>query len=497
MSYSWSSSLRSSQQVRLSATVDLGVDRGHPLGTIAVLRRISGEAVVGLGFPQVMNHFCRTNHRQLGGFARSSAALAPISSVLGTAIKPRYRTAVLDGELIDLTNCERFNTEAAEWEALPLGWAGVTLRSGEKFYSVQRIGAAIFAVTTQRVVCDGATIYELNTPAWGGCAFWHDGWLHVCCPGYREIRTFSWRPGDGPVGSPSTIHVIGPHYGRAFAVLGSAVIMATHAGGLHRFSGGSWSAVQWSFPGEFYAIAQIGETLRIGDYGSGVQWLYDPTQTPALQKMTDNPATEPGAHSEGREVQSFAIAGGALFHGLYPWGVVHWRDLLNWTWGQRRMNTAPAVTSMFCPFQAELAALGVDANVFPGLSRWGQRITALTPWRDGIVVSCTNMPGDLVVPPGQAGLMANGVLEQYGRTHFLRLPHACAGEIAWKAEPTVLELEIAESGVMLRQDGSVIATGSGLAPSALASGDIVLDVGRGIYGSFGGASIVSVTVKPG
>jgi hypothetical protein len=492
----WSTSLRGAASLRLAATVTLGPDCGRPLGTILQLRRATGEAVIGLGVPQVMNHFTRANPRMLSGFARSGAPLAHRATVLGSATKVRYRTAVFDGDLIDLSNLERFDEGSREWLPLPEGWAGISFRPGEHLYSIQRIGAAVFAVSTERVICDGATIYEMNAPAWGACAFWHDGFLHVCCPGYGEIRSFAWSPGSGPVGVPALTCLLGPHYGRAFGVLGGKVLMATHAGGLHRFDGLSWSDVQWSFPGEFYALAQVGETLRLGDYGSGDQWLYDPAAASVLQKLQDNPPAEPGAQKgSGREIQSFALHGGALYHGVYPWGAVHWRDLLNWSWGHQRLFSGPPINAALGAFTGELMAQGVDANIFPGISRWCQRITALTAWRGGVVASCTNMPGDLIVPTQAQEAMLGNLHGEYGRTILLEGPAAAAGEITWTNAPTELALQVDASRVLLLQDGVPIAEGPGLVLAELAAGDLTLEVGRGQFGQFGGEAIRGVSVS--
>jgi hypothetical protein len=493
----WSTSLRGAASLRLAATVTLGADRGQPLGTVLQLRR-GGEPVIGLGFPQVMNHFTRANPRMLAGFARSDAPLTHTATVLGSATKVRYRTAVFDGDLTDLSNLERFDEASGEWLPLPADWAGLSLRPGEHLYSIQRIGPAVLAVSTERVICDGATIYEMNTLPWGACAFWHDGWLHVCCPFYGEIRSFVWSPGSGPVGVPALTYALGPHYGRAFGVLGGKVLMATHAGGLHRFDGVAWDAVQWSFPGEFYALAQVGETLRLGDYGTGDQWLYDPALAPVLQKLGGNPPAEPGAQkASGREIQSFALHGGALYHGVYPWGAVHWRDLLNWTWGHQRLVSGPPIDAALGAFTADLTAQGVDPGVFPGISRWCQRITALTAWRGGIVASCTNMPGDLILPTSAQTAMLGGLHGEYGRTMLLEGPCAAAGEIAWADAPTELAIEIEAGRLTLRQDGAPIAEVPGLAPADLAAGDLTLEVGRGQFGSFGGQAIRGVSISAG
>lgn len=494
MTASWSASLRSGAALRLAVTVKLGADRAQPLGTLAQLRKPSGEVVAGLGFPQVMNHFARTNPRLLSGFVRADAAVSHQSIVLGSATKVRYRLGVFDGELIDLANRERFDPDCGEWLPLQTGFAGLDLAAGEGLYSLQRVGCHVFAVTTQRVLCDGVTIYSHGAPGWGACAYYRDGWLHVCCPGYGEIRSFAWQPGQPPVGAPALTYTLGPHYGRALAVLGGQTFMITHAGGLHRFDGSAWSTLQWSFNGEFYCLAQVGETLRLGDYGTGDQWLYDPAASPAFAKLADNPPAEAGSiKSNGREVQSFALHGGMLYHGVYPWGHVHWRDLLRWSWGYRRLFSGPPVSGDFAPFHAELTARGVP-NDFPGRSRWGQRVTSLVPWRGGVAAAVANIEGSLDVPAGQGDLV-NGLVAEYGRVHLIEGPPACSAEISWTDQPTELALEASATGTCLLQDGQPLASGPGLSPGLIAAGDLSLDVGRGLFGTYGGESIRGVAVS--
>lgn len=473
---------RTASKITISVTVNLGVENGKPLGTVLQLQRASGQlAVAGaLGAPQFFNHYVRNNTRMLHVHGRKADESAFTVEELGTprSDNPRYHVFVFDGVLIDGTNREFFNEGSSAWQALSNPWNGATFSAGEQINYAVRVEGQVFISTDKGVFYNGTRIVSYAGPTYkssNGSILYYDGLLFTNWDD-GVLRTYAWTPGAA-VGAPiNSFDLISGHFLRAFGVVGGLVYAVSGYGRLLRYDrlGNSWSYVtQAESVNEFYSAMVVNGTLRLGDYPNGNQWLLNGS---SLERLASTPPVESGAGSSSREIQAMTMYGGDQVLPLFPWGYVHRQHMANGDWFNQRLYSAPAVNTSDGPYVNEF-----------GNGDWRQRIPSAGLYGDGAFFAGSNTPGDLMATnhasvPNKA---------EYGKVWLLRRPHAFSAELDWKAGETVFTYEIsAVGGLRLLQDGVLLGSVSGFAPSQFEGSDpITLQLGDGIYGPFGGTIV--------
>lgn len=315
---------RDAAKITVSVTVDLGLERGKPIGTIFQLVQDQPWKIpMALGSSQSFNHYNRSNPRVLHGYARRSEDEAFVVTQLGTATKIRYRVFTIDNVLIDGKNREYFDTITGEWAPLPNPWYGATFLAGEQINYAHWLGAAVFISTDQGIFYNGVRIVSSPTPSYGsgaGCHLFYNGKLFTHWPG-QPVKVYNWQPGDPPVGSPATTFDPGAaHFLRAYGMDEVAVYFISAIGGVFRFdmATSAVTTISPSTPMEFYCLQSFMDNqFRLGHYPSGDQWLFVPGQS--FEQLPNYPPEEAGAStSAARETQALLLYGGDVICPTWP-----------------------------------------------------------------------------------------------------------------------------------------------------------------------------------
>lgn len=476
---------RSATKITASVTVELGAENGKPLGTLFQFRRALGPhgVAAAVGVPQFFNHYVRNNTRLLHAHARKADESAFTVTELGTprTDNPRYHVFVLDGVLIDGTNRQYYDDATNAWVNLPNPWSGATLATGEQINYANRVAGQVFIVTDKGVYYNGAKIVNYSGPTYkpsNGTVMFYDGLLFASWDD-GVLRTYAWTPG-GSVGSPiNSFNLIATHFLRAMAVVGGVVYAVSGYGRLLRYDrvSNSWSYVEQAESVlEFYSAMVVQGTLRLGDYPNGDQWVVNSSN--ALERLPNYPPEEAGAGPNAREIQAMTMYGGDQVLPLFPWGYVHRQHMATGNWFNQRLYTAPTVNTSEGPYVNEF-----------GNGDWRQRIPCAGLYKDGTFMVGSNTPGNLQAANG--GSVPNR--PEYGKVWLLKRPNAFSRELDWKSGQTTFSLEVSAAALILRQDGVELGRSAGIAPSEFEGSDaIVLQVGDGIYGPFGGTIVGSL-----
>lgn len=465
---------RQATKITVSVTVELGAEKGQPLGTLFQLRRSqSNQIVAAVGVPQFFSHYVRNNTRMLHFHGRTADESAFTVQELGTprTDNPRYHCFTFDGVLIDGTNRQFYDEGTQEWANLPNPWNGATFATGEQINYASRIEGKVFVVTDKGVYYDGTKILNYPGPTYkssNGSVLYYDGLLFA----NRDdgtLRTYAWTPGSS-VGSPiNSFTLLSGHFLRAFGILNGTVYAVSGYGRFLRYDrvANAWSYVtQSESVNEFYCLYGLFDELRLGDYPNGHVWRH--TGSGELVRLPNYPSPEPGAGPNVREIQSAVLYGGDEVLPLFPWGVVHRRDLATGDWYNQRLYTAPSIDTSNGPYVDSL-----------GTMDWRQRIPSCGLYKDGAFFTGSNTPGDLTA--AQHASVPNRA--EYGKVWLLRRPHAASAEFDWKQGNTTFTLEISSAGIVLEQDSVVLGSVAGFAPSDFEGSDpITIQAGSGLYG---------------
>jgi hypothetical protein len=223
------------------------------------------------------------------------------------------------------------------------------------------------------------------------------------------------------------------------------------------------------------------ETL-VGQYPAGSVFAYaGAAKRPPVVPFEPAVAPEPGASSQAREAQTFAIYGGELLLGVWPWGAIHAKGPTRdapWTTKRRLFATPPINGSVVAPW---VDRPGLANKSLP--NQWGQRVSGLKTFNGSLyaTTSAKNpITGDLY-----RGLIPRASEAEYARVHKLSVANEASGRLQLKPglASTSLEFVLSETGLQVHQDGALIASSPLPKPIHIAPGALHVRSCSGIYGA--------------
>ncbi|MBA3069137.1 MAG: hypothetical protein FP825_11720 [Hyphomonas sp.] len=228
-----------------------------------------------------------------------------------------------------------------------------------------------------------------------------------------------------------------------------------------------------TFPGEFYGMLVVNDTLIAGHYPSGYLAVIS---SDGSARFLEVPKALGGSYGmaegqvEYREAQSLNLYAGRVWVGMYPWGFLWEGDASLENWIRHRLFTWPEVDSGEpAPFHNELdrryAAMTPEERAVKGAwalpSFWGQRIhsVALSGDENAVLYGLGNMPGLPYDPERDASFGTKEDFKDYGSVRGLRAPNTLIKYIPWPKNG-VLDLDFAVSGnrMTLSFEGKTLET---------------------------------------
>jgi len=258
------------------------------------------------------------------------------------------------------------------------------------------------------------------------------------------------------------------------------VLTVSNYGGVYAFDGATWKTLveasdQVSY--QVYSMLHFHDRVLLAQYPTGNLFEYQGGEVKHLKHW---PPRLPGVSKSAREAQSMAIYRGDLFVGVWPWAEL-WRydrDAERWH-SMGRMFTHPKITEKQThPYEDTANKLGLVTN------HWGQRITAMIPDGDSLMMSTSSKVTD--VWKDEYKFLTESQRREYGAVLRMKMPGNLAAQIDWKEGPTKLEF-IIKSGVMsIQQDGEELETAVLDASFVKTLRQTKTIWGKGVFGDFTG-----------
>ena len=477
--------------------LDLGEDRGQNLGTLFETRDGSGRLVCGAGFPAAYQTRRIVNNRALEFYARLPDAAAVVRD-LGRTSPQSVRTELVTcgDRLIDVSVGTAL-PRAGAWRPYEgTGLSGRTqsiqIVAGRPMHFVHRSGDQPVSV-----VYGGQVLASFAGDMLAGLYYGGAMYVATNVDGAARLYRIRWSPAGGRRGGVRTFDLGERVDIYAMIGVGDAVFLGGAPGALFRIRGEEVRRFREAPPpNEFYAFLVCDDQLLAGHFPTGCLFRVD---TEALRATClDAPPLRPGQFGAGggqryREAQCLVLHRGDLVVGTYPWGHVWRRDHDTKRWSFRRMYETPAFSSERAPysdaFDERIEALrdhpvARDHPAWLKPRTWGQRISSLIPFEDGLAVGLGNMSG-WPYDPRRDTFFKDREWEQYGHVKHLALPYAVNAEIFWSKFPTRILLAALDDRLWIVQDGAVLASTPARFPAGFFDRIARIDVGRGVFGDAG------------
>ncbi len=484
---------------------NFGEDIGQSFGSLFEVPTTDGQFVIGAGFCDVYNTHFRSDRRVVQFFVRPTDGERSFTSEPLPKPTADAGTYLFDfaGEAVA---CPAHDHSVVNvWDAPTASWQR---REGLALNRMQ-VGDGVLAFEDSRVWYDGRLI--LDTPergaynrfyyAAGHLFFYHrfagDGsgyrpWQSDDT-GFAKLYACPWTPAEsGPV-DLSRAHVITlPFVGAttfAWGQFGGSALTCSNLGGVHVFADGAWrTLIEASLDTSYqvYTMVQFYDKLLLGQYPSGLLHEFD-GQT--ISQLDGWPPRMPGTSPSAREAQTAMLWGGDLLMGVWPWAEL-WRynpDSAQWI-SMGRMFTRPEIAeNPIHPWEAECAEAGLVANA------WGQRLTGLTPLGSSLLAS-TSAKGTYSAAT-RPDFLDDEAYAEYGAVHRVNMPGCLSAPLQWTGDVTKLRFTITDQEMLISQEGRPIvsvkidsALAGKLASCTLGS----IKSGEGVFGTFGGATVMVV-----
>jgi hypothetical protein len=193
---------------------------------------------------------------------------------------------------------------------------------------------------------------------------------------------------------------------------------------------------------QLYGMITVGDSVYSGHYPSGNVYIIN--QNSVYPMKSPVPVPE-GATSAYREAQTFAVYGGHLYCGVWPWGELWAWDFNNdvWEWAGRAFEY-PAINEEDAPFVNRLMF-----NKEKYDNHWGQRIIGLVASDSSLYI---NTAFKNVINDSLRSFLLPKEIEQYGKIYKLYTPGQISTEITIKPE-TRLVFRIKNRRMSIEQDG--------------------------------------------
>ena len=477
------------EQIQVTLSVDLGLDRGQAFGTLWEAVNAEGRPVAGAGFLSAYNTQDRSDRRMLHVYVRTSgeAPFAPERLPRPTTDAGTYLFG-FDGHLfakgrgaID-TKLRVWRPEAGRWEVdektVPFG---------------VQVAGKVLTATAQRITYGDRTVLEL-APAQGSIAEWYyaAGRLVVrryhpeAQPPGNDLIAFDWTSDQRDplsLDRGSTCALSAPReFVYAFGQLGEELVSASNMGGVHVFDGRHWRRLREPDGKSFqiYATLSTSNRLLLGQYPTGELFEFVEGE---LRRLPGWPPVMKGVSGNAREAQTLAIYGGDIYVGVWPWGEVWRQSGMDQRWHfMGRMFTHPELTDRTThPYEEETKQLD------PVLNRWGQRVTSMVPLGDSLYIS-TSAKGPNPYESKFTFLAGDKHLE-YGAVYRFRKPGCLAVPMRWKEGPTTLQFTLTRRSIEVSQDGARLGATDWEEQHPALLEDLRVRHGSGVFGAFRGKSI--------
>lgn len=445
---------------RVRVTADFGKDTGQNFGSLFEAIDANGRVVAGAGFLGAYNSYYRADRHTLHCFVRPPRGVDAVQ----TALFPRPSEAchhyLFDsaGEVYATTRAS--GSDVLRWD----GSAGVWAPTGPVQAPVFQVGNKRLELSANCIKVDGREAFRFDpTTGTAGSYYYAQGTLffHVAEANSPERRTrlhaCTWDPESEPE-PRSDQSVILPltapgEFPYSYGQLGNAVFVGSNNGGVYRFREGTWATLRPADPKtsfQLYAMINYRNRLLMGHYPSGE--LFEVVDD-SVEQITGWPPRPEHASSSAREAQTLTLYRGDLFAGVWPWGEV-WRLKDNesaWEFAGRLFQHPSVEPKTTAPYEAEMTQLGEKIN-----NLWGQRVTALVPFREGLLASTSNKNG--APNEDRLSFLSGGRWQDYGVVHRLYLPGHLSAATTWTGKPTTFEVIITPDEVSIMQDARKVVT---------------------------------------
>jgi hypothetical protein len=480
-----------SLEIRLQ--VDRGEDLGQHLGSLFETGSEDGAFVLGAGFLDVYNTYCRSDRHAVHFFIRptgaarahTAAQLPRPGNLAGTYLFSR-------GDTLYATEPEvrAWNPSKGQWET------GAVKQRGQ-----MQLGDGLLTYGDSQVAFNETLAlgppeqgrYSRFYYAQGHLFFYHTFWaeqsgyrLHTeDSKGFTKLYACPWNPAqDTSVDLSKAVAITVPVVGEnpfAWGQLRGDVLTCSNIGGIYAFDGAAWRTLldgELKTSYQVYSMINFYDRLLLGQYPTGELFEFDGEEVRHLEGW---PPTMPGVSGSAREAQTITLYGGDLFVGVWPWGEL-WRyrpDAKQWDLVQRMFNRPALTDKTTHPYETECAALGGVAN------QWGQRVTSLVVQNSSLMIS-TSAKAPCAWEP-KFDFLANDAWKEYGTVTQLTTPGHVSAPLAWTDGPTELRFIVNDTRMAIIQDGSVVAE----APLKQLPLAVPADIawGTGVYGAFGGSAL--------
>ena len=485
---------------RITVTVNRGQDVGQNFGSLFEVTAKDSSLVIGAGFQGHYNTRYRGDRHALQFFVRPADGkrsfkvdkLPRPNELCGTYLFGR------DGVVHSTYGDPKaWNAKAGKWQLCKdIGGTRETMR----------VGNSVLEFGSSRVTYKGKTIlappkagrYQLFFYAKGYLCFYHvnrgkRGYRPYAndADGFSKLYAVPWTSAEATVDLTRAVTLTLPVVGEttfAWGQFGKQIVTGSNIGGFYVFEEGRWKTLLKPKLGEsyqLYSTMQYYDQLLMGQYPTGRFFAYDGKR---IRDLAGWPPRLKGVSPNAREAQTTVIYGGDVLVGVWPWAEL-WRynrDSKSWTF-MRRMFDHPSLTAKTThPYDIENRSASV-AN------QWGQRITSLvTNGTDLFVATSAKWP--CVWDSKKYSFLAPDKWKSYGSVYRLSMPGHLSATTRWTSHSTRFEFKIRGTRIAITQDDRTLATGTltdSIAKKIRQLGGWKnVSWGRGIYGRFGGKSIV-------
>ncbi len=472
----------------LSLNVQLGDDRGQPLGSLFEARNENGEIVFGAGFDDGHSTYIRDNNRQVVFYCKPVGRDVNVTGIGKPYSHEHNATRLLADRnglvvfkrfgnpqrILGVGEANTFQPYAPDWTDTPAG--GTLAGTPAGFCGLQYVDNRPLVFYSDRILYDGRAIYTSKRGS--GMYYYSQGTLLIFH--YKPQRVFAIR------WSPSQPEPIRLENAKEFPVEGSVFVFGTYDDGIHLvtnignyyiYSDGALRQIRESDGKSWqaYSMVRVYDDLLIGHYPTGSLYLYDGDGLRELEPPIPVPKE---VSSNAREAQTLAIHGGYVYAGVWPWGEL-WRydpDTKTWTFVTRVFELPIPNRENQEPFAQ---AMKDKSDVY---NYWGQRITSLTNVGDSMYIATMNKQG-MPYKPEEHDFMTPEILAQYGKVHRLRSNAQVAAPFRWKTK-TQFRFVYADGKLEIHQDGQLL--GSTTCKADGVRGPYKIRKSYGIYGPFAG-----------
>ncbi len=481
------------EPITITVAIDRGQDVGQSFGSLFEAVSSDGSLTVGAGFQNAYNTRYRADRHAVQFFIRPTDGQRemtveelprPTDNLTGAYLFGR------DGKVFSTYGgLKSWNPQTSSWQ--PVDGQGGTHES-------MRVGNGTLAFGDSRVTWNGHSILE--PPAEGSYQLFFYANGHLCFyhvnrgdrpyrpyenddDGFSRLYACPWKPGKEPVDLSKAVTLRLPVVGEttfAWGQLGDQIVTGSNIGGFYVFEDGAWKMLlepQLGVSYQLYSTLAFRDRLLMGQYPTGRVFSYDG------KTISDQPGWPPvlaGVSDRAREAQTTTIYGGAVMLGVWPWGEV-WRyspDARRWAFAKRMFSHPELSTEIVHPYDVE------NRDNSPQ-NLWGQRVTSLVPNGPHLFIS-TSAKAPYEWSPERYPFLAPDKWKSYGKVYRATMPGHLSAPTQWTDGPTKLEFIIDDRQMVIRQDGTDLATSpltKSLARQVSNAGTLTnLTWGSGTYG---------------